>query len=297
MNGTRLRVGVAVVLALVLVTGVSVTGAGARSGRVPASSKQVPQALDVLGVDVSAYQHGVNWHKALAAGARFAYIKATEGSTYTSARLKNQYTGAARVGIIRGAYHFAKPNTSSGVVQATYFIHSLRSLGGGRVDGSTTLPPLLDIEYDPYAASDGTNSCWGLTPKEMRHWISQFSDTVISLTGRVPAIYTTAGWWKTCTGDTWVFAQNPLYIARFVASRGLGETAGAEPLPAGWSSFTFWQYTDVGTRFADITDKSHGSVTARDEDVFAGQLPELRKLARSTFSQTTGLDPVSAKLP
>jgi GH25 family lysozyme M1 (1,4-beta-N-acetylmuramidase) len=299
MNRTRLRVGVAVSLALVAATGVSVSSAGERhaAGSASAGRDTAPVSPDVLGVDVSAYQHGVDWRKARADGAQFAFVKATEGSNYTNARLASQYAGAERAGILRAAYHFAQPNTSSGVVQAEYFVHSLSSLGGGRVDASTTLPPILDIEYDPYTKSDGTNSCWGLTPKRMRQWISQFSDTVITMTGRVPAIYTTADWWSRCTGDSADFPQNPLYIARYVTSRAVGETAGAKPLPAGWSAYTFWQYTNAGTRFGDIADTTHGSVPARDEDVFAGGLPELRKLARSTFTRAVGLIPDRARLP
>jgi hypothetical protein len=47
--------------------------------------------------------------------------------------------------MIRGAYHFARPHTTSGVIQAEYFVDH----GGGWSGDGTTLPGALDIEYNP----------------------------------------------------------------------------------------------------------------------------------------------------
>ncbi|RKR75657.1 GH25 family lysozyme [Frondihabitans australicus] len=251
-------------------------------------SDPAPRHVTTLGVDVSAYQHGVDWGNAAGDGARFAYIKATEGDNYTNARLVEQYTGAAAAGISRGAFEFARPNQSDGVVQAEYFVKSLASLGGGRVDGTRTLPPMLDLESDPYTGSDGTNLCWGLTPKQMVRWISEWSDTVIGLTDRTPVIYTTAHWWQVCTGDSAAFAGYPLFIAAY-ASDASDLSAGAGTLPSAWSHWTFWQYTNAGGQYADLADGSKGSVPARDEDLFRGSLAELQELAAGTFSASSHL--------
>ena len=67
-----------------------------------------------LGMDVSSHQQNVDWASAYAAGSRFAYVKATEGGYYTNPYFAQQYNGSARVGMVRGAYHFANPRTSSG---------------------------------------------------------------------------------------------------------------------------------------------------------------------------------------
>lgn len=276
----------AVVLFAVVAGSGGVQTQGSSRAGVPAP---VPHASTetVPGIDVSAYQHGVDWKEAAARGVRFAYIKATEGDHYTSARLHDQYTGAKRAGIVRGAFHFAKPNVSTPVAQAEYFVKALDSLGGGRVAGSSTLPPLVDLEYDPYVRTDGTDSCWGLTPKQMVGWISAFVDTVTGLTGRVPALYTTTDWWMRCTADSVDFAGNPLFLARFVddPADGPGE------LPAGWKRYTIWQYTSTGSRYRGVTDGKKGDTPASDEDVFAGSMDDLRALARSTFDDVTGLDP------
>src|SRR3954469_22984504 len=107
----------------------------------------------VYGMDVSGYQGNVAWSTAYANGARFAYVKATEGTTYTNPYFAQQYNGSYNVGMIRGAYHFAHPNSSSGTTQADYFA----AHGGGWSGDGKTLPPALDIEYNPSGAE-----CYGL---------------------------------------------------------------------------------------------------------------------------------------
>ena len=111
-------------------------------------------ATYVLGMDVSGYQGNVAWQTAYNNGARFAYVKATEGTTYTNPYFAQQYNGSYNVGMIRGAYHFAHPNSSSGTAQADYFA----AHGGGWSGDGKTLPPALDIEYNPSGAE-----CYGLS--------------------------------------------------------------------------------------------------------------------------------------
>ncbi|KAG5646348.1 hypothetical protein DXG03_003671 [Asterophora parasitica] len=74
------------------------------------------------GIDVSSWQPGINWANVKANGIEFAYIKATEGTGYLSSEFSNQYIGATNNNIIRGGYHFARPDVSSGAVQANYFL-------------------------------------------------------------------------------------------------------------------------------------------------------------------------------
>ena len=113
-----------------------------------------PNVDGLQGLDVSGYQPGIDWNAVKANGASFAYIKATESTTYQSPEFGNQYTGSYNVGIIRGAYHFATPDTSSGATQADYFADH----GGGWSADGLTLPGMLDIEYNPYGAT-----CYGLS--------------------------------------------------------------------------------------------------------------------------------------
>ncbi|MEV7211512.1 lysozyme [Kitasatospora cineracea] len=202
------------------------------------------------GMDVSSYQGNVAWSTAYANGGRFAYVKATEGTSYTNAYFAQQYNGSYSAGMIRGAYHFALPNVSSGATQAAYFV----AHGGGWSKDGKTLPPALDIEYNPYGAT-----CYGLSQAGMVSWIRDFSNTVHTKTGRYPTIYTTTDWWTTCTGNNSSFgATNPLWIARYSSSVGT--------LPAGWSYQTIWQYADAGT-------------LPGDQNYFNGALDRVQALA------------------
>lgn len=187
-------------------------------------------AGSVAGVDVSGHQGTVNWPKAWADGARFAYVKATEGTGFRSAQFGPQYEGAHAAGLIRGAYHFARPETSSGASQAQYFLAN----GGGWTSDGRTLPGALDIEDNPSG-----DMCYGMNPAQMSNWIADFSNTYQKDTGRFPAIYTTARWWNRCTGSNPHFgANNPLWIARY--SQQLGA------LPAGWPAHSIWQFSPRG---------------------------------------------------
>src|SRR6202042_3461400 len=51
--------------------------------------------------------------------------------------------------------------------------------------------------------------------------------------------YTTADWWGTCTGDTAAFGADPLWVAAY--------RNGSPPMPSGWGSWTFWQYSSRGS--------------------------------------------------
>ncbi|MFJ9695534.1 lysozyme [Kitasatospora sp. NPDC101183] len=207
-------------------------------------------ATQTKGLDVSGYQGSVNWSSVAANGARFAYVKATEGTGYTNPSFAQQYNGSYHAGLIRGAYHFALPNASSGATQANYFV----SHGGGWSADGKTLPPALDIEYNPYGAT-----CYGLSQSAMVGWIRSFSTTVHSRTGRYPTIYTTTNWWSQCTGNYGGFAStNPLWIARY--------SSGPGTLPNGWGYQTFWQYADSG-------------VFPGDQNLFNGAADRLRALA------------------
>lgn len=62
--------------------------------------------------------------------------QATEGTGFISSTFSSQYTGATNAGFIRGGYHFAHPDSSSGSAQADYFL----AHGGGWSGDGITLP-------------------------------------------------------------------------------------------------------------------------------------------------------------
>jgi GH25 family lysozyme M1 (1,4-beta-N-acetylmuramidase) len=219
-------------------------------GQVGVSPAAAAAAPPVLGLDVSGHQPIIDWSAVASASAQFAYIKATEGTGLVNADFGSQYDGAYQAGLIRGAYHFALPNESSGAVQASFFVAN----GGGWSADGRTLPGALDIEYNPYGPE-----CYGLSQAAMVSWIASFTDAYQSLTTVWPVIYTASNWWAKCTGNYAGFAaDDPLWIA------GNGTTVGA--LPAGWSTFTFWQYASAGT-------------FPGDQDLFNGSSSQLLRIA------------------
>ncbi|TWD81593.1 GH25 family lysozyme M1 (1,4-beta-N-acetylmuramidase) [Kribbella amoyensis] len=186
-------------------------------------------AATVEGIDVSSHQGNVNWASQWSAGKRFAYVKASEGNYYTNPYFAQQYNGSYNVGMIRGAYHFATPNDSSGANQANYFVDH----GGGWSRDGKTLPGALDIEYNPYGAT-----CYGKTQAAMVTWIRDFLTTYKNRTGRDAVIYTNLDWWTRCTGNSTAFnSTNPLWVARYASAPGT--------LPGGWPFHTIWQYSST----------------------------------------------------
>ncbi|PTU23713.1 hypothetical protein P175DRAFT_0505514 [Aspergillus ochraceoroseus IBT 24754] len=197
----------------------------------------------VQGFDISHYQPSVNYAGAYSSGARFVMIKATEGTTYIDPSFSTHYGGATSAGLIRGGYHFATPDTSSGSAQATYFL----AHGGGWSGDGITLPGMLDMEYNPYGST-----CYGLSASSMVSWVSEFGETYKARTGRYPMIYTTDDWWNTCTGNSAHFSDYPLVLARYI--------------PASWEYQSFWQNSD---------SYSYGG----DSDIWNGSEDNLVKFA------------------
>ncbi|MEU1125810.1 lysozyme [Streptomyces sp. NPDC005899] len=209
-------------------------GVIAHDGQRPGGSTGTT-AVQTEGVDVSSHQGNVAWPTLWNSGVKWAYVKATEGTYYKNTYFTQQYTGSYNVGMVRGTYHFATPDTTSGAAQANYFVDN----GGGWSRDGRTLPGVLDIEWNPYGAA-----CYGKTQAGMVAWIRDFVNTYKARTGRDAVIYTATSWWKDCTGNNSGFgATNPLWVARYNTTVG--------ELPAGWSYYTMWQYTSSGPTVGD----------------------------------------------
>ncbi|MEU3745497.1 MULTISPECIES: lysozyme [Streptomyces] len=208
------------------------------------------QAVQTEGVDVSSHQGNVAWSTLWNSGVKWAYVKATEGTYYKNTYFTQQYNGSYNVGMIRGTYHFATPDTTTGAAQADYFVNN----GGGWSKDGRTLPGVLDIEWNPYGAT-----CYGKTQSGMVTWIRDFLNRYKYRTGRDAVIYTATSWWTQCTGNYSGFAAtNPLWIARYASTVG--------ELPAGWQYYTMWQYTSSGP-------------TVGDHNHFNGDLSRVQALA------------------
>lgn len=234
---------------------------GQRSRRVAGSDSLEPSrasitsegtwmpTFGVQGLDVSSHQPDVRWQEQWNMGARFAYVKASEGNYYVNEQYGAQYQGARAVGMLRGAYHFAIPNWSSGADQARYFVAN----GGGWTADGYTLPPVLDFEFNPYPGRTINgfyfgNTCYDMTPAQLGSWVRDFGTTMKSLTGRLPVIYTNTSWWNQCLGNPAGFSDYPLWVAAYPDS----PTNNAGPVPtASWNTYSIWQYSSTGPLAGD----------------------------------------------
>lgn len=229
-----------------------------------------------LGLDVSGHQKNVDWTAVKNDGARFAYVKTSEGPWTLNDYFSQQYNGATNASLLRGGYHFARPNLSSGSSQAKVMLAS----GGGWSADGITLPPTLDIEDNPYVTTDKTNKCYGMTPSALVSWAKDFTSTIKASTGKDAVIYTSYYFWLECFGGSTAFAtSNPLWIAAYYA---------ASPwMPGQWPKHTFWQYAN------DYADQAQTipATFPGDQNVFNGTMDDLRELAGGVPKPVIGLIP------
>jgi GH25 family lysozyme M1 (1,4-beta-N-acetylmuramidase) len=211
---------------------------------------------EVLGPDVSSYQHptgpnDISWSTTKVSGASFAFVKATEGTTYTNPYFAADFAAIKKAGLIRGAYHFARPtsSTTTAVAQAAKFVKV-----AGRMGLAGDLPPVLDLEVNN-----------NVSPAALIRWTGAYLSEIKRLTGRDAIIYTGPYFWKTKMANSTAFTNHPLWAASYTTSKTL-------TLFGGWGFYTFWQYTSSATM--------RGLPGKVDMSRFNGTLDRLNVLAK-----------------
>ncbi|HET6626536.1 MAG TPA: GH25 family lysozyme [Nocardioidaceae bacterium] len=219
-------------------------------------------AAGELGIDVSSHQHGtsLDWSKVGAddQDIKFAFVKATEGRTYTNPYFAGDWSGTKSVGLYRGAYHFARPSTGTAAAQARFFVNTV-----GAMNTRGILPPVLDLERTG-----------NLGVAALRTWTATWLSTVRKLSGRTPIIYTSPSFWENHMGNSAAFTGYPLWVAHYGVN--------SPRVPGGWDTWTFWQGNSTG----DVNGIS-GNV---DMNAFNGSYAQLGALAGGALSEP---DPVT----
>ncbi|WP_347052877.1 glycoside hydrolase family 25 protein [Flavobacterium olei] len=99
----------------------------------------------VIGIDVSEFQGKVDWEEVEILDEKypvhFVFIRATAGNNRVDRQFRKNWEGAKENKIMRGAYHYYRPNENS-IEQADLFIKTVKLQKGD-------LPPVLDIEKLP----------------------------------------------------------------------------------------------------------------------------------------------------
>ena len=102
-----------------------------------------------IGLDLSEYQGKIDWNSVenidIEYPIEFVFIRATAGKDREDDQFEENWLGAKSRGIIRGAYHYYRPNENS-LEQAKLFIKTVKLNKGD-------LPPVLDIEKLPKGQS------------------------------------------------------------------------------------------------------------------------------------------------
>jgi GH25 family lysozyme M1 (1,4-beta-N-acetylmuramidase) len=204
----------------------SVTAAVASNG-VSASLAWTPAVQ--RGVDVASHQHPggapIDWHAAAAWGVDFAYIKATEGDSYVNPYFVEDWQGAGAAGLLRGAYHFARPRLP--LWTATYDAQAFL-LTTGPFTGVNDLPPVLDLE-----------TSGGLGRADLVAWVEAWMAEITRQTGRWPMLYSAPWFLDDVVGGTPELSDHPMWTAEY------NDLGHPERVATGWSSWTIWQFTDA----------------------------------------------------
>lgn len=107
-------------------------------------SRRARERFPVRGVDVSSYQGYIDWEEIEDNDIDFAFIKATEGSSFRDKMFRDNIENIADTRIYAGAYHFMSFE-SDGKSQAENFISMVKP-------DEITLPPVIDLElYGRYS--------------------------------------------------------------------------------------------------------------------------------------------------
>lgn len=207
------------------------------------------KAYPVRGVDVSHYQGEIDWRMLAGQNVDFAFIKATEGSSFTDGRFSYNYAEAQAAGIAAGAYHFFSFD-SSGAAQAAHFIETVRPCAG-------MLPPVIDLEfYGAYADAPIEKSA---VAAELDAMLSALTEHY----GLRPILYATEEAYGTYLADG--YAEYDIWIRDVIA----------KPRLADGRAWTFWQYTNRGR-----LDGYAGEEEFIDLNVFAGTAEEFADYPR-----------------
>lgn len=174
------------------------------------------------GVDVASYQGQPDWHAVAAAGITFAITKVTEDDDYTNPTFAYNWQGIRAANLIRGAYHFARPdNVTDAVQEADYFLSRLDSVGG------LAAGDLLALDLE---SGSGDLGQWALD------WLHRVESRV----GFKPLVYT----------GSWFAGPHNLAAYPELGQFGLWLAAyqGSMPAPPPpWEFVAFWQYSDSGS--------------------------------------------------
>ena len=171
----------------------------------------------VVGFDVSQFQGKIDWDSVQKVENSyplgFVFIRATAGTNKVDSQFKNNWQGAKKKKVIRGAYHYYRPNENS-IAQANLFIKTVHLSPGD-------LPPVLDIEKLP------KNQSIDSLKVGLRRWLNKIEQHYQVK----PIIYTGESYYNDFLKSE--FKDYPFWVANY--------NFFVEDLDDRW---LFWQFTE-----------------------------------------------------
>lgn len=209
-----------------------------------AQASVCPGSTRVYGIDVSYYQGSINWTSVRNAGKQFAIIRVSDGTGFLDPNFKTYWNNAQAAGVYVGAYQFFRPNQDA-IAQADLMVNQLNSVGFN----GNHLPPVIDVEVTG-----------GVSNATIISRVNQWLQRVQSRTGRLPALYTSPGFW----GGIGNPSPNPV---PYLWDAHWGVSCPTIPATSYSWRLRWWQYSATG-RVSGIT----GDV---DLDLYNGSLTEM----------------------
>lgn len=197
----------------------------------------------VKGVDVSSYQGEIHWDTLAAQGISFAFIKATEGSSFVDPYFSHNFSQAQDTPLAVGAYHFFSYD-SEGRTQAENFIRTVPPFAG-------MLPPVIDLEF--YGDKERNPPERTAVEKELTAMLTRLEEHY----GQKPIIYATEKSYRLYLAGE--YADYPIWIRNVIT----------RPTLSDGRDWAFWQYTN-----RERLEGYKGKETYIDMNVFAGSPEE-----------------------
>ena len=182
-------------------------------------TKLEAEKYEIRGVDVSEYQGEIDWKTLSSQDIDFAFIKATEGSSYKDPYFTKNYEQLNETNLLVGAYHFFSFD-SSGEEQAKNYIETV-----GTVEEDKIILPIVDFEF--YGDKEKNLPNKEDAQKELQELLNKMEKEYKIK----PLIYATKKAYDIYIKDN--FTDYDIWIRNILTEPSLEENR----------KWTFWQYT------------------------------------------------------
>lgn len=203
----------------------------------------------VRGVDVSSYQGDIDWEILASQNISFAFIKATEGSSFVDPYFDYNYKEAQKTKLRVGVYHFFSYD-SPGKTQADNFIKTVEKHEG-------MLPPVIDLEFYADKAKNPPEQ------SEVRRQLDDFINELEFHYEMKPIIYATKKSYDLYLAGA--YKDYDIWIRDVIAKPSLSDNR----------KWVFWQYTD-----RKRLNGYDGKEKYIDMNVFNGTMEEFNHYAK-----------------